>query len=80
MDTYGKGRHIIHVPVLYIYANIYYSIFVQRNRFKFAGHIAPHSGSFGLSLWHCSSFSFGIEKVLVSRFDSPFKCTAADKL
>ena len=78
MNMYGKGRHT------YIYylvcANIYYSISVQWNHFKFAVHIAPYSGSLGLSLWHCSSFSFGIEKVLASRFDSPFKCTMAIKL
>ena len=78
MNAYGKGRHT------YIYylvsANNYYSISVQRNHFKFAVHIAPYSGSLGLSLWHCSSFSFGIEKVLASRFDSPFKCTMAIKL
>ena len=78
MDTYGKGRHTYMYYL--VYANIYYSISVRRNRFKFAEHIAPHSGSLGLSLRHCSSFSFGIEKALVSRFDSPFKCTAANKL
>ena len=76
MNVYGKGRH----TYMTVLSNIYYSISVQRNRFKFAGHIAPHSGSLCLSLWHCSPFSFGIEKVLVSRFDSSFKCTAANKL
>ena len=78
MNTYGKGRQT------YMYylegANIYYSISVHRNHFKFAVHIAPYSGSLGLSLWHCSSFSFGTEKVLVIRFDPPFKFTAANKL
>ena len=48
MNAYGKGRHT------YIYylvsANIYYSISVQRNHFKFAVHIAPYSGSLVLSL------------------------------
>ena len=58
----------------------YYSISVQRNRFKFGVHIAPYGGSLGLSLWHCSSFSFDIEEVLVSKFDVLFKCTAARKL
>ena len=71
MNAYGKGRHT-HLHYL-VCANIYYSISVQRNHFKFAVHIAPYSGSLGLSLWHCSSFSFGIENVLASRFDSPFK-------
>ena len=74
MNVYGKGRHA-HLHYL-VCANIYYSISVQQNRFKFAGHIAPHSGSLGLTLRHCSTFSFAIEKVLVSRFDPPFKCTA----
>ena len=80
MNTYGKGRQTY---MYYMYlegAKIYYSISVRRNCFKFAVHIAPYSGSLGLSLRQYSSFSFGTEKVLVFRFDPPFKCTAANKL
>ena len=41
-----------------------------QNRMKFAVQRGPYSGSLGLSLRHCSSFSFGVENVLLSRFDS----------
>ena len=53
----------------------HFSITVQRNRIRFGGIIAPNSGCLSLTLEPCSSFSFGVVSVLLSRFDSPFKCT-----
>ena len=58
----------------------HFSITVQRNRMKFDGIIAPNSGSLNLILGPCSSFSFGVVSVLLSRFDSLFKCTVNKKL
>ena len=34
-----------------------------------------NSGCLGLTLGLCCSFSFGVVSVLLSRFDSLFKCT-----
>ena len=58
----------------------HFSITVQRNHMKFGGIIAPNSGSLNLILGRCSSFSFGVVSVLLSRFDSLFKCTVNKKL
>ena len=74
MDTHGKGRHT-YSCVCKFFA-FYYSITVQRNCIKFDVNIAPDIGSLSLSLWHCSSFSFVTGIVLVSRFETSFKCTA----
>ena len=81
MFVCGKGRH----TYMYMYASVwkhydYYSITVQRNRMKFTVHRGPSNVNLGLSLWHCSSFGFGIENVLVSRSDPPFKCAVDKKL
>ena len=40
-----------------------FSITVQWNRIKFGVLIAPGSDILGPSLWQCSSFGFGVEKV-----------------
>ena len=53
----------------------YFSITMQRNDMRFGGIVAPNSGCFRLTLGPCSSFSFGVVSVLLSRFDSLFKCT-----
>ena len=53
----------------------HFSITVQRNRMIFGGILAPNSGSLSLTLGICSSFSFGVVSVLLSRLDAPFKCT-----
>ena len=58
----------------------HFSITVQRNRMRFGGIVAPNSGSLSLTLGPCSSFSFGVVSVLLSRFDSLFKCTVNKKL
>ena len=58
----------------------HFSITVQRNHMKFGGIIAPNRGSLNLILGPCSSFSFGVVSVLLSRFDSLFKCTVNKKL
>ena len=47
---------------------------------RFGGIVAPNSGSLSLTLGPCSSFSFGVVSVLLSRFDSLFKCTVNKKL
>ena len=39
--------------------------------------VVPNSGSLSLTLGPCSSFSFGVVSVLLSRFDVPFKCTVS---
>ena len=57
-----------------------FSITVQRNDIRFGGIIAPNSGCLSLTLGPCSSFSFGVVSVLLSRFDSLFKCTVNKKL
>ena len=58
----------------------HFSITVQRNRMRFGGIVVPTSGSLSLTLEPCSSFSFGVVSVLLSRFDSLFKCTVNKKL
>ena len=58
----------------------HFSITMQRNRMKFGGIVAPNSGSLNLTLEPCSSFSFGVVSVLLSRFDSLFKRTVNKKL
>ena len=52
-----------------------FSITVQRNHMRFGGIVAPNSGCLSLTLGLCTSFSFGMVSVLLSRFDAPFKCT-----
>ena len=42
---------------------------------RFGGIVAPNSGCLSLNFGLCSSFSFGVVSVLLSRFDAPFKCT-----
>ena len=46
----------------------------------FGGIVAPKSGYLRLILVPCSSFSFGVVSVLLSRFGSLFKCTADKNL
>ena len=58
----------------------YFSITVQRNHMTFGVIVAPTSGCLSLTSWLCSSFSFGVVSVLLSRFDAPFKCTANKNL
>ena len=53
----------------------HFSITVLRNHMIFGGIVAPDSGCLSLTLGLCSSFSFGMVSVLLSRFDAPFKCT-----
>ena len=57
-----------------------FSVTVQRNDMRFGGIVAPKRGCVSLTLGHCSSFSFGVVSVLLSRFGSPFKCTADKNL
>ena len=66
----GKGRHACKM------FQRHFSVTVQRNRMKFSGIVAPNSGSLNLNLGPCTSFSFGVVNVLLSRFDSLFKCSA----
>ena len=42
---------------------------------RFGGIVAPNSDCLNLTLGPCSSFSFGVVSILLSRFDVPFKCT-----
>ena len=42
---------------------------------KFGGIVVTNSGCLSLTLRLCSSFTFGVVSVLLSRFDAPFKCT-----
>ena len=62
--------------------NVFQDFFVtvQRNEMKFGGIVAPKSGCLSLTLGPCSSFSFGVVSVLLSRFGSLFKCTADENL
>ena len=53
-----------------------FSVTVLRNDMRFGGIVAPKSGCLNLTLGPCSSFSFGVVSVLLSRFGSVFKCTA----
>ena len=47
---------------------------------KFGGIVAANSGSLSVTLGPCSSFSFSVVSVLLSKFDSLFKCTVNKKL
>ena len=75
---YGKGRHtdtaMSKMPISY------FSVHFQQNYMRFGVSTTPNSNSLNLDLRLCSSFSFGVENVLVSRFDPPFKCTADKEL
>ena len=51
------------------------SISVKRNRMKFCVNVATNSDCVSLSLGLCSLFSFGVGRLLLHRFDAPFKCT-----
>ena len=57
-----------------------FSITVRRNHMRFGEIVVPSSGYLSLTLGPCSSFSFGVVCVLLSRFDPPFKCTAEKNL
>ena len=57
-----------------------FSVTVQWNDIGFGGIVAPKSGCLSLTLGPCSSFSFGVVSVLLSRFGSLFKCTADKNL
>ena len=59
---------------------MHFSITVQRNDMRLGGIVAPKSGCLSLILGPCSSFSFGVVSVLLSRFGSLFKCTADKNL
>ena len=65
----------MHAGVLEMFRR-YFSISVQQNHMKLGGVVAPNSGCLSLTLGLCSSFSFGVVSVLLSRFEAPFKCTA----
>ena len=54
---------------------LHFSITVQRNHMRFGGIVAPNSGCLSPTLGLCSSFTFGVVSVLLSRFNIPFKCT-----
>ena len=64
----------MHAGVLEMFRR-HFSITVQRNHMRFGGIVAPNSGCLILTLGLCSSFSFGVVSVLLSRFDATFKCT-----
>ena len=49
-----------------------FSVTVQQNDMIFGGVVAPKSGCLNLTLGPCSSFSFGVVSVLLSRFGSVF--------
>ena len=57
-----------------------FSITVQWICIKFGVLIDANSACCHLILGDWSSFSFGVENVLVARFDPPFKCTVNQKL
>ena len=67
---HGNGRHACKM------FSRHFSITVQRNHLRFGGVVGPNSDYLSRTLGPCSSFSFGIVSVLLSRFDAPFKCTA----
>ena len=58
----------------------HFSITMQRNYMRFGGIVAPNTSCLNVTLRPCSSFSFGVVSVLLSRFDSLFKCTVNKKL
>ena len=70
---------VVCMCVCYI-VQLYFSITIKQICMKFGVDIAPNSGCFSLVLCHWSSFGFGVENVLASRFVSPFKCTVNMKL
>ena len=53
-----------------------FSVTVMQNDMRFGGIVGPKSGCLNLTLGPCSSFSFGVVSVLLSRFGSVFQCTA----
>ena len=57
-----------------------FSVTVQRNNIGFGGIVAPKSGCLSLILGPCSSFSFGMVSVLLTRIGSLSKCTADKNL
>ena len=57
-----------------------FSVTVQWNGMRFGGIVAPKSGCLSLTLGVCSSFSFGVVSVLLSRFAAPFICTVIKML
>ena len=57
-----------------------FSVTVQRNKMRFGVIVATKSGCLSLTLGPCSSFSFGVVSVLLSRFGALFKCTADKNL
>ena len=57
-----------------------FSVTVQRNEMRFGGIVTPKSGCLSLTLGPCSSFSFGVVSVLLTRFGSLSKCTADKNL
>ena len=71
---------VINHAVVCALFQLYFSITVQQICMKFGVDITPNSGCFSLVLCRWSSFGFGIENVLASRFVSPFKCTVNTKL
>ena len=42
--------------------------------------VATNSDCVSLSLGLCSLFTFGVGRLLLHRFDTPFKCTVDQKL
>ena len=69
----------MHAGVLGMFQR-HFSITVQRNDMRFCRIVAPNSGCLSLTLGPCSPFSFGVVSVLLSRFDSLFKCTVNKEL
>ena len=74
MHRGGKGRHACKM------FRRHFSLTVQRNRIRFGGIVAPNTSCLSLTLGPCSSFTFGVVSVLLSRFDSLFKCIDNKKL
>ena len=42
---------------------------------KFGVNVATNSDCVSLILGLCSSFTFGVGRLLLHKFDAPFKCT-----
>ena len=76
--THGKGRQ--QYGCVCVLVQLYFSITVQQICMKIGVGITPNGSCLSLVLCHWSSFSFGVENVLVSRFVSTFKCTVNTKL
>ena len=83
-DTIGKGiskeSESCNFDCVYVLIQLYLFITVQQICMKIVVDLTPNSGCLTLVLCHWSSFGFGVENVLVSRFVSPFKCTVNTKL